>query len=62
MVMNVPPLEKDKPSDEIVALAEQRVSARANKNWTESDRLRDQITALGWSIQDSKDGYKLVKN
>jgi hypothetical protein len=62
MVINAPPLEKDKPSDEIVGLAEQRVSARANKNWTESDKLRDQITALGWSVQDSKDGYKLVKN
>ena len=62
MVMNAPPLEEDEPSDEIVALAEQRVSARANKNWTESDKLRDQITALGWSVQDSKDGYKLVKN
>ena len=62
MVMNAPPLETDKPSDEIVALAEQRVSARANRNWTESDKLRDQITSLGWSVQDSKDGYKLVKN
>ena len=62
MVMNAPPLKKDKPSDEIVALAEQRVFARANKNWAESDKLRDEITALGWSIQDSKAGYKLVKN
>ena len=62
MVINAPPLEADKPSDEIVALAEQRVFARANKNWAESDKLRDEITALGWSIQDSKDGYKLVKN
>lgn len=62
MVMSVPSLEDDKPSEEIIALAEQRVSARANKNWTASDKLRDEITALGWSVQDSKDGYKLVKN
>ena len=62
MVMSVPSLEDDKPPEEIIALAEQRVSARANKNWTASDKLRDEITALGWSVQDSKDGYKLVKN
>lgn len=62
MVVNATPLEDDKPSHDIIALAEQRVSARAHKNWAESDKLRDQITALGWSVQDSKDGYKLVRN
>jgi len=62
MCLNVPPLEDDQPSDEILALVEQRMSARANKNWAESDKLRDKITALGWTVQDSKDGYKLVKN
>jgi hypothetical protein len=62
MVMNVPELDDDKPSDEIITLAEQRVSARANKSWSESDKLRDEISALGWTVQDSKDGYKLVRN
>jgi cyanophycinase-like exopeptidase len=62
MVTNVPALVEDKPSDEAIKLAEQRVSARANKNWAESDKLRDEISALGWTVQDSKDGYKLVKS
>jgi len=62
MCLNAPPLEDDQPSDEILALVEQRMIARANKNWAESDKLRDKITALGWTVQDSKDGYKLVKN
>jgi len=62
MCVNAPPLEEDQPSKEVIALVEQRVLARANKNWAESDQLRDQITALGWTVQDSKDGYKLVKN
>jgi hypothetical protein len=62
MCSNTPPLEEDQPSTEVIALVEQRVLARANKNWAESDKLRDQITALGWTVQDSKDGYKLVKN
>ena len=62
MCLNAPPLEEDQPSDEVLALLEQRVLARANKNWPESDKLREAITALGWTVQDSKDGYKLVRN
>ncbi|MBN2116962.1 MAG: hypothetical protein JW730_10335 [Anaerolineales bacterium] len=61
MCLNAPPLEDDHPSDEVMALVRQRAAARANKNWAESDRLRDEIAALGWIVQDSKDGYKLVK-
>ncbi len=60
MVCNAPPLE-DVPPDEVVALAEKRLRARANKQWSESDRLRNEIASLGWMVQDSKDGYKLLK-
>ena len=45
--------------EEVIKLAEERVKARQEKNWAESDRLRDEILALGYSIKDSKDGYKL---
>jgi hypothetical protein len=62
MCVNASLPKNDQPSEEVVALVEQRVLARANKNWMESDQLREQITALGWTVQDSKDGYKLVKN
>jgi hypothetical protein len=62
MVINAPPLEDDQPPDEVIALAEKRLSARAEKNWTESDNLRDEISALGWTVQDSKDGYTLVRS
>ena len=62
MVVNVLSLEEDKPPDEVIAFAEQRLAARANKNWAESDRLRDAIAALGWTVQDSKEGYELVKD
>jgi hypothetical protein len=60
-MLNAPPLEEDKPSDEVTALAEKRLVARANKDWAESDRLREEINALGWSVQDDKDGYRLVR-
>ena len=55
----------EKPSepipDDIVALAEQRLNARKQKNWAESDRLRDEIAARGYSVADSKDGYTIKK-
>lgn len=62
MCVNAPPLEEDQPSQEVIALVEQRVLARASKNWAESDKLREEIAALGWTVQDSKDGYTLVKS
>lgn len=62
MVVNPPPLEDDEPSDQVIALAEKRLAVRAEKKWAESDKLRDEIAALGWMIQDSKDGYELVRS
>jgi hypothetical protein len=62
MCVNAPPLEEDRPSEEVIILVEKRATARAEKNWAESDKLREEITALGWTVQDSKEGYKLVKN
>ena len=62
MCANAPPLQEERPSDEVLSLVQQRAQARASKNWTESDSLRDRIYALGWTVQDSKDGYTLVKN
>ncbi len=61
MVCNAPPLE-DGPNDEVLALAEKRQQARVEKQWAESDRLRREIASLGWMVQDSKDGYKLIRN
>ena len=62
MVANAPPLEEDKPSEEVVSLAEKRLAAREDKNWDESDKLRDEIASHGWTVQDTKDGYELVKS
>jgi len=44
----------------VLALIEQRQVARANKQWGESDRLRDAIATLGWIVKDTKDGPKLT--
>ena len=40
-------------------LAKQRWKAKNDKDWPESDRLRDEIKSLGWIIKDEKDGYSL---
>ena len=53
--------EVDKPPAEVLALLEQRKEARDRKDFGSSDRLRDQISALGWTVQDSKEGQVLVK-
>nr|MDQ3625098.1 cysteine--tRNA ligase [Verrucomicrobiota bacterium] len=47
-------------SPEVLALLEQRQRARAEKNWAESDRLRDEIAKLGWIVKDTKEGPKLT--
>lgn len=47
--------------NEIKQLAEQRRIAREEKNWTESDKLRDQINAYGYDIKDVDDGYIVSK-
>lgn len=46
---------------EMIDLAEKRKQARQNKNWQESDKLRDQIQAKGYTIKDNKDSYEISK-
>jgi cysteinyl-tRNA synthetase len=42
--------------DAIVDLINDRLLARHTKNWKESDRIRDQLDAMGIAIKDNKDG------
>jgi cysteinyl-tRNA synthetase len=51
--------ESNEPPTEIVELAENRMQARKDRNWAEADALRDQITAAGWAIEDTPNGYRL---
>lgn len=44
------------PAAEIDAKVAARVAARQAKNWAESDRIRDELLALGIVLKDSKDG------
>ena len=38
-------------------LLEQRMKVKANKDWATSDMIRDQLTALGFEVKDTKDGF-----
>lgn len=41
---------------QVEALIQARLAARAGKDWAESDRIRDQLTALGVVLEDGKGG------
>ncbi len=40
----------------VEGLIQERTAARKAKNWTESDRIRDALAAMGVVLKDSKDG------
>ncbi len=44
--------------DEIEALIEARNEARKSKNWTEADRIRDELKAQGIVLEDTPQGVK----
>jgi len=43
-------------------LLEQRAVAKANKDWATSDKIRNELTALGFEIKDTKDGATWTLN
>ena len=48
--------------DAVRSVADLRWAARNAKDWTEADRLRGELTALGWTMKDGKDSYTLAKS
>ena len=52
------PLDHDEGdfTKQIEALIAKRVAARQARNFTESDRIRDELLAMGVVLKDSKDG------
>jgi cysteinyl-tRNA synthetase len=41
---------------QVDALIQARLAARAGKDWAESDRIRDQLSAMGVVLEDGKGG------
>ena len=48
--------------EEILKLVEERNIARKEKNWEESDRIRDLLQEKGYVVKDTKDGCEINKN
>jgi cysteinyl-tRNA synthetase len=43
-------------------LLELRIQAKANKDWATADKIRNELTALGFEIKDTKDGFEWKLN
>ena len=52
---------EERPPEEALELAARRDAARADRDWPEADRLRDELRALGWEVRDGPDGAELVR-
>ena len=47
-------------TQEITELAESRWTAKQEKDFDKSDKIRDELQNKGWNIKDDKDGYSLT--
>ena len=54
-------VQETKIPQEILDIVEERKQARSDKNWSESDRLRDIIAEKGYIVKDTKDGTEVLK-
>lgn len=53
--------KKDEISEEIKTLAEKRQRARKNRDFKTADAIRDQLSAMGYVLEDSPQGLKITK-
>jgi cysteinyl-tRNA synthetase len=54
--MNLVRADQEADKEKVNKLVADRVAARARKDWKESDRIRDELAAMGVVLKDSKDG------
>jgi cysteinyl-tRNA synthetase len=52
---------EDSLPEAVMQKVEARKKARLEKKWSLSDQLRDEIQAMGYAVQDTKDGMKVFK-
>ncbi len=58
---NLEEVNKDIPED-ILAIAQKRFDAKKAKDFATADALRNELKEKGYSVLDSKDGFKVVKD
>ena len=57
-VLGVLPDADEGLSPELRAMLDEREAARATRDWAASDRLRDELLALGIAVEDTRDGQR----
>lgn len=55
---NVANTNDNKLTEVVDLLLNVRMQAKANKDWATSDKIRNELTALGFAIKDTKDGFE----
>lgn len=53
--------EQELLEDDIIKLIEERTEARKQKNWARADEIRNELSAKGIILEDTKDGVKWKK-
>ncbi|MBN2111604.1 cysteine--tRNA ligase [Candidatus Woesearchaeota archaeon] len=61
-VLGIMQAEETEIPEEVRQLAEKRIEARKKKDWELSDKLRDEIKSKGFTVEDTKEGYRLKKS
>ncbi len=54
--------KKDNVDDEILKLVEARTLARKNRDFATADKIRDELKAMGITLEDTPDGVKIVRS
>ncbi|HXI45429.1 MAG TPA: cysteine--tRNA ligase [Candidatus Acidoferrales bacterium] len=57
-VLGILPVTADELPSGAAELLEARLAARAARDWAASDRLRDELAALGVAVEDTRDGQR----
>ncbi len=52
--------QKDDVDAHILSLVEQRTTARKEKNWALADKIRDELKAMGVTLEDTPQGIKII--
>jgi cysteinyl-tRNA synthetase len=47
---------EEEPDEETLLRVAERENARREKEWATADRLRDELQAEGWAIEDTSEG------
>ena len=59
--LNLKNIKAEKIPATISKLIKERDEARKNKNWKDSDEIRNKITSMGYEVKDTAEGTKVIK-